>query len=144
MFRKNLKVATCAFLLGIFIAIAAVAFAAEAVSAWRSYSINGIDYENQAMVSNTSGVYGYTWVQSIDYELPPGYMGAAARLYKNGALFYSTAYGYNNEYAYSFAKATSIFSDSGTYYSKGATRGWDTGLQDYRTYDTWQTPSLNY
>ncbi|OPX85590.1 MAG: hypothetical protein A4E53_03399 [Pelotomaculum sp. PtaB.Bin104] len=143
MVRKNLKVVTCAFLLGILIASAAVAFASEAVSAWKPYIINGIDYENQAMVSNTSGAYGYTWVQSIDYQLPPGYMGAMARLYKDGALCRLTDYAYNNGYAYSLAVATSIDSGPGTYYSKGFTRGWDTLLDDYVTYETYKTPSLN-
>ena len=143
MVRKNLKVVTYVFLLGVFIGSAAVAFAAEARSTWKNfpYPVLGHYYRSQAMVSNTNGAYGYTWFESRNEQVPEGYMGVAAGLYRNNALLERTDYSYNNNTAYSWSIATNIYSYSGTYHSRGTVQVYNGDGYDGDT--TNQTPSLN-
>lgn len=124
MVRRNLKVAACAFIVGILFALSAtVVFAATATSPWGYYGpFLDYYYKNQASVTSDypPGVYAITKAaQDGTSNVPTGYMGVKARLYKSDALVASTDWRYNSVPANEIQTGTQNITGSGTYYSKG-------------------------
>ncbi|MEW5952828.1 MAG: hypothetical protein AB1815_03590 [Bacillota bacterium] len=149
MVKRNLKVVFCTFMVGILLGISTAAYAASLSSSWKYYGpVNGYKYKNQAVVSTHSGigVSAHTQVSSDGSgNIPIGYMGAKAMLYKeNGDLWVSTSWEYNDIILYGFAKSTSVQSaSSGSYYySKGKTKAYHG--DGYNEYWTFSSPNIKY
>lgn len=146
MVRKNLKVTVCAFMVGILFAISTtLVFAATAYSPWGYYGpYLGYSYKNRAMVSDDYRLLADTTVANqVSGNIPTGYMGALARLWKDGVLVASTDWYYNGFPCNSISTATPDGSfSSGTYYSKGLSSAYNGS--GYTVYYTFQSPSINH
>lgn len=105
--------------------------------------IKGWSYWNQATVHTGSPrIYASTTVsQNGTSNVPSGYMGALARLYKNSALCASNGYSFNSGPANSLSVPTLSACGSGTYYSYGATAAYNGNGYSY--YYTFKSPSQN-
>ena len=145
---ENIRVKVSTFLLGIILGVSTMSvLAAVAYGEWGYYGpFLGINYQNQAYVGVlSSGVYAGTKVSRNRNEsgnVPIGYMGSQARLFKNDALYSSSTMTYNDEPLWSFSVTTGSTTNTGTYYSKGITAAYNGNGYDY--YYTFASPSQNY
>ncbi len=148
MVKKNLKVTVCAFLVGLFMSISAVAaYAASVYSNWGYYGpINGYSYKNQASLGNNNGYLATgAWVYNqASGNVPAGYMGAKAQLYNsNNQLIDYSDWGYNSSSVNYFGVSISNNNYSHTYYySKGVTAAYNGN--GYTSYNTFQSPNLYF
>jgi len=130
---------------GFILGAGTVAFAGLADSPWGYYGpILGKSYRNQAtVVTGTDHAWAYTYVETTGQEnLPAGYMGALARLYKSGTLCSQQGYTYNDTALAGFSEATFVNCGRGTYYSYGVTKAYNGN--GYNAVFTFQSPSQNY
>lgn len=83
------------FLVVAFVSTVVTAFAFDVYGGYTSMgNINGRDYQNRSMVSDTSG--GYAEVTTVGTaQAPTGHLGAQASLWKSGALCKDTGWYYN-------------------------------------------------
>lgn len=145
---KNIKVKVSTFLLGIILGVSTMSvLAAVAYGEWGYYGpFLGYEYQNQAYVGVlSSGVWAGTTVSRNRNEsgnVPIGYMGCQARLFKDNALYSSSTMTYNDEPLWSFTKITDSTTKTGTYYSKGITAAYNGN--GYSNYYTFASPSQNY
>jgi hypothetical protein len=146
MIKKQIKFVVSSFILGLIIGtLSTVVTAATAYSSYKSYGpINGYSYENRAGVSNDSNLSAETRVGNGSTQIPTGYMGAKARLYKSTTLCISSDWIYNSQLIY--WNTTVILTNGcgdGIYSSKGITAAYNTG-GGYTTFDTYQSPNINH
>ncbi len=145
MVRSHAQVVVCAFMVGILIGVSTtLASAATISSPWGYYGpFLGYSYKNQATVSNDGHLYAYSRAENQQSEnIPTGYMGALAVLYKSDVVCESTGWAYNSGPAVAFYKYTvGPGCGSGIYYSKGLTSAYNG--DGYSEYYTFQSPSIN-
>jgi hypothetical protein len=139
MIKKYLKVALCAFVVGIALAGAAAAFAGLAHGNPIYYGpIDGYSYYNEALVYTGGGCAYAETLESNQGSgnVPTGGMGCLARLYNSsGALVTNTPWEYNSQPMLSFAVFTNDIYTSGTYYSYGIASAYNgNGNTPYYTY----------
>jgi hypothetical protein len=75
-------------------------------------------------------------------DVPTGYMGANAWLYKGSTLVYSSGWVYNDQSRERVYAHTSTDYDSGSYYADGQTKAYYGN--GYYTYDAFQSPIVQY
>lgn len=129
--------------------VAVLLFTSNAVAARATSQISpvagaGYTYYDSATISNAP-IYASTFIYTRNGgNVPPGYMGVAAFLYKGSALCTSTSYSYNSGTSSGISKPTPPGTNcgSGAYRSQGAVKVWQ-GTQ-YFTYGTFSSPNLNY
>lgn len=147
--RQPAKFVIYALVLGVFFGGAGTALAGTASSPYYYYGpVLGYNYDNQAtVVAETSplvGAWAATWVGQDGYlSVPPGYMGAKARLYdSSGILREASNWVYNNSSANAFDVLTPTDSTPGTYYSYGISAAYNGN--GYYTYYTYVSPYQSY
>jgi hypothetical protein len=136
-----------AALLSCVILSAPTAMAGTAVGAWGYYGPQaGIAYRNQnTIVTGSSYAYGNIYIQTqpLGTLAPAGYMGAQARMHKDGVLCRATGWLYNSAGATShFAATSSVPCGEGVYRAQGSSKAW-TGYA-YNTYASFTSPNQNY
>lgn len=102
----------------------------------------GHDYRNQAtIVTNSSTSWAYTDVGTYNpsVNVPAGYMGALARMYKGSALCSQKGYTYNDTSLTEFDEGTFTSCGHGTYYSYGATQAYNGN--GYNSVYTFKSPN---
>ncbi len=120
------------------------ASAATATSPWVYYGpVHGYSYKNRATVSTTPRIYAVTGVYNQSTgNVPSGYLGALARLYRNQTLCTQTGYVYNSGSANGMDVVTTGSScGSGTYYSYGVSKAYNGN--GYDAYFTYESPHLS-
>jgi hypothetical protein len=124
---------------------ASPAVAGNASGSWGYYGPHaGYYYKNQSEVwTNTTVAWAYsTAANQSSGNVPSGYMGILARLFKSdGALCTQRGYRYNSVAANSYSVGTlqSASCGAGSYYSHGVTQAW-TG-SGYQSYWTFRSPN---
>ena len=149
MLKRSIKGSILAFTIGIlFSASVTVAVAATGTSPWYYYGpYQGYSYQNSASVTSSypNGVWADTHVKTQSgATVPAGYMAAWSGLYNSsGQLLQSSG-----KWLYNLAPLAymGISSDewlaSGAFYSKGYTAAYNGN--GYNTFNTYQSPSINY
>lgn len=124
-------------------------YAAYADSSQRDYIVIGYSYYNQASIyvnaSGNTGAHATTGVHSKSGNVPSGYMGYRAGLYKdNGVLCKQTSWKYNSSPLAGTIGGTGYTTScgKGAYFSRGMTAGYNGN--GYFTIETYRSPSLNY
>ena len=151
--RNHARLLACAFLASSAVTATAGVALADQNGANGYYSVGGIEYVNQSILTKfplASIPIGGASVWTDDgLAVASGYMGILPRLYvANGALCSQpSTYDYNGS-------AESIFSDDTSnpdacgsgraYYSYGVTQSWNPSGNDYQSFFTFRTPSQNY
>ncbi|MEE4540353.1 ATP-dependent Lon protease [Streptomyces sp. V4-01] len=120
------------------------ASAATASSSWGAYGpVHGYRYENLAAVTTTSSrVYAVTEAYNAGSgNVPTGYIGVLARLYKGSALCASNGYTYNTAPMPGWSIPTQGNGcGSGTYHSYGVSQAFNGS--SYNAFYTFVSPSL--
>lgn len=134
----------CAMAAAATLVLASPANAASYSSAKIYYGpVNGINYYNESIVSTNGGVSsGYSVVRNGSGNIPGGWSGGQASLYRNGALCHSSS-------LYYYPTATHGWSGlggngscgSGTYNARGSTAAYYGS--GYYYYYTATSPNLN-
>lgn len=148
MRRRGTRLVLCLSLaIGLVLGTALAAVAARATSAWGYMTVDGIDYRNQAAVSDQSSLsraYASTYNESRHQQVPTGYLGVRARLYKGGALCAQHSnYQFNSQPAWGYSASKHADCGSGVYDSRGLTAHWNSSNGSYNAYYTYWTPSIN-
>lgn len=125
------------------------ALAGTASSAYGYYTVNGINYKNNAAINTNHDfnhqAYGVTLVRSTNVKIPSGWAGALPRRHNSsGALLCTGTWTYNSgELAVNTPLNPSgcFINNHSIYSTKGQTRGW-TG-SSYSTYNTFLSPNQN-
>lgn len=134
--------------LGFLMGFVVTAAAGQATSDYGYYTVNTVDYRTQAAINtSTSSHLAYTviLVSPRNKAAPSGWIGASPRLYRgNGNLVCTADYKYNP----SSVAQNAVFNpsgcsryESGTWYSRGATRGWNGS--SYQSFWTFFSPHQN-
>lgn len=121
------------------------AIAGQALSPWGYYGpVSGYNYQNRAEIdTNNTSAWGYTEVETQKgANVPTGYMGTLARLYKGGSLCSQAGYSYNDIRTSYWENEDLNDCGSGNYYSYGATRAYNGN--GYNSYYTFQSPVQGY
>ncbi|WSB17294.1 ATP-dependent Lon protease [Streptomyces albidoflavus] len=119
--------------------------AADAHSPWGYYGpVKGIKYKNRATIADSSRLYASTTAaKNGSGNVPSGYLGALARLYKGSTLCASNGYSYTSGPANSLSVPTlGKGCGKGTYHSYGVTKAY-TG-NGYKAVYTFKSPSVNH
>lgn len=146
--RREARWALCLSLaIGLVFGSATAALAARATSDWGYMTVDSIAYRNQAAVSDQSTftrAYASTRNESRFQQVPTGYLGVRARLYKDSALCVQhSKYQFNDEPAWAFSAPKHGDCGSGVYNSRGLTAHWNSSQGQYNYYYTFWTPSIN-
>lgn len=142
---RKLATAITAFGAAIGIALTSAPANAATVNSWIGpWTADGINYLHYSTISNTP-----LWASSRIYtvngnEVPPGYLGVRARLFKSGALCEATVYRYNTTQTPSFNTATTQACGNGSYNSHGFVAAWVGADGGYSEVFTFPTNPLNY
>ncbi|MFE9247476.1 ATP-dependent Lon protease [Streptomyces sp. NPDC007088] len=118
---------------------------AVSYSPWGYYGpVKGYKYKNRAAIADSSRLYASTTAaRNGSGNVPAGYLGALARLYKGDALCKSAGYAYNSGPANSLSVPTQGNGcGTGAYYSYGATKAYNGN--GYKAVYTFKSPSLNH
>ncbi|MFC7471416.1 hypothetical protein ACFQVA_33725 [Actinomadura keratinilytica] len=119
--------------------------AADAHSPWGYYGpVKGIKYKNRATIADSSRLYASTTAaKNGSGNVPSGYLGALARLYKGNTLCASNGYSYTSGPANSLSVPTlGKGCGKGTYHSYGVTKAY-TG-NGYKAVYTFKSPSVSH
>ncbi|MFD6781124.1 ATP-dependent Lon protease [Streptomyces diastaticus] len=119
--------------------------AAAAYSPWGYYGpVKGYKYKNRAYISDSSRLYASTTAaRNGSGNVPAGYLGALARLYKGSKLCASNGYSYTSGRANSFSVPTlGKGCGAGTYHSYGVTKAYNGN--GYNAVYTLKSPSLSH
>jgi hypothetical protein len=133
----------------IFGVLTGVAYAGTAASAYGYYTVNGIQYENQAAINTIPSYYhesyGVTLVTPYSGgPAPTGWVGALPVTYKNGVLYCTGTWSYNSAPLANGAwlNPSGCFNYvADIWSSKGETRGWNGS--GYGTWYTFMSPNQN-
>lgn len=145
MFEENYKFIIITFIIGLFLGISTMAYAAYADSPWGYYGPHlGYSYRNQASVSDGPFLNAQTEVRvQYDFFVPTGYMGAQGRLFKGDVALKTSIMKYNSGTAGGIIWGTDNGTfPAGAYYSKGVSAAYNGN--GYNNYYTFQSPSINY
>lgn len=142
--KRNFKFCVSIFLAGIILGLSSIpVFAGSTESSWGYYGpISGYNYKNRAVLNvDGNGQLALTSVfKDGSGTVPSGYMGAQARLFKDGSLYKYSTMQYSSSEASAFAVSTGYHDGgSGTYYSYGITAAYNGN--GYDTYYTFKSPS---
>ncbi len=143
--KSNFKFRVSILLVGIILGVSTMVFAGSTISEWGYYGpYSGYSYKNRALLDVDGN--GQNAMTSVYYTgsgtVPSGYMGAQARLFKNGSLYKYSTMQYNSSADYGFVASTGYASGgSGTYYSYGITAAFNGN--GYNNFYTFQSPSQN-
>lgn len=145
--RNNVKIVTCALLLGIFLSVTSMmAYATTAYSGFKLYGpVNGYGYKNRAIAYSDNNEFVSARVVACtadaDIMIPVGYMGVRPDMYKSdGQLMWTGSWIYNSDKVHSIIGST----DAGSIvsiYSKGITAAYNGN--GYNTYSTYQSPVID-
>lgn len=109
----------------------------------------GIQYRNQATIvvngTGWSGAVAYTGAYTYpSRNVPAGYIGVLARLYRGTTLVKQAGYFYNDTSLSGMSRSTwpPYTAVHAAYYSYGATRAYNGN--GYNSFYTYKSPSLNY
>ncbi|WP_436739406.1 ATP-dependent Lon protease [Streptomyces sp. BBFR102] len=130
---------------GLLAAFTPQAAAATAHSPWGYYGpVKGIKYKNRATIANSSRLYASTTAaKDGNGNVPAGYLGALARLYKGNTLCASNGYSYTSGPANSLSVPTlGKGCGAGTYHSYGVTKAYNGN--GYNAVYTLKSPSLGH
>lgn len=133
---------------GALLTVLATAAPASAVSTassiWSTYTVIGIPYKNQAVVSNATIMTGYVNVARTDGgTIPAGWSSGQASLYLNGALCSSAAMTYYPYETPSWSGGTTFGNcGHGNYTTRGSTGAYNGSGYNY--YYTATSPILAY
>ncbi|MFD4990326.1 ATP-dependent Lon protease [Streptomyces sp. NPDC058374] len=119
--------------------------AAAAYSPWGYYGpIKGYKYKNRAYITDSSRLYASTTAaKDGGGNVPAGYLGALARLYKGNTLCASNGYSYTTGPANSLSVPTlGNGCGAGTYHSYGVTKAYNGN--GYNAVYTLKSPSLGH
>ncbi|ABK05568.1 hypothetical protein Arth_4397 (plasmid) [Arthrobacter sp. FB24] len=103
------------------------------------YTVSGIQYENFARVSTSTGqATAESWARRVGGNTPVGYAGARGRLFTSGGSLSCEGVDRYNPSTGSYAVGSSCARySSGTWYSYGVTQGWNgTGYTAVYTFRT--------
>ncbi|PLX13904.1 MAG: hypothetical protein C0594_00690 [Marinilabiliales bacterium] len=143
--RRNLKLALCTFIVGMFVALSAIAFAGIASSPYKNYGpYSGYYYKNQASIT-TSDSFGASAGTSVECStnVPTGYMGAIARLYtSSGVQVNNSGWTYNDSPVAAIILGGPWYKTRGTYYSFGITAAYTSN--GYVNVNTYASPYQTY
>lgn len=116
------------------------ASAGDASSSWGYYTINGVQYRNQATISTVSGrASAWTNVGTTSGCASSGWMGLRARLFNSaGSLIQESTIAYNSGCTSLMDRVTTRYA-GGAWFSYGVTWGW-TGSSYSPSY-TYQSPN---
>lgn len=144
LISKQIRFLFMVFIVGIIMGtLSSVVMAASNTSLKKTYSVFGYFYYNEATINAELGNYvGASTYAESDDEIPTGYMGVNARLYKNTTLCTSTGFSYNGSSTYGMGTGTSGDCGSGSYKSNGQSAAWNGS--SYNNYDTYDTVFLPY
>lgn len=138
-----------AVVVGVALGAAAPAFASFYQAQFRSYTQNGVHYDNTSQIDDYTGSKRSTAIVTYDGTgtLPAGYMGASARAYLNGlgVLCYQGMYQYNASGEYSVDAYFTIPAHCPTaasYYSQGQTAAINGAGGGYTLFYTFATNAL--
>ncbi|WP_144938536.1 hypothetical protein [Paenibacillus sp. 32O-W] len=142
--NKQIRFMVMIFIVGVIMGtLSSIVMASSATSIKKSYSVNGYHYFNQATIHAEADNYvtAVLYAESA-YEVPAGYIGVNARLYKNTSLCTSTGMSYNGNPIYGMGISTGGACGSGSYKANGVSAAWNG--TSYNTYDSYDTPFLPY
>ncbi|MEU5539965.1 ATP-dependent Lon protease [Streptomyces sp. NPDC020362] len=134
----------CLLASGLLGAFVPQASAATAYSPWAYYGpVYAHYYKNRAWVGTSSRIYAVTDVYNQSTtNVPAGYMGALARLYRNQVLCTQTGYAYNTGPAAGMSvPTTGNACGSGAYYSYGVSKAYNGN--GYNAYFTYESPHVS-
>jgi hypothetical protein len=141
--RTWLAIPVAVFLAGFLVMfIPAAANAGVADSAYGYYTVYGHQYQNQAIISTSTGsAVGFTYNSWYTGSNPTGWAGAQGRVFSSGGTLechgtieYNSAPGY-------VAGSDCVYYASGAYYSYGVAYGWNGS--GYSPFYTYKSPNQN-
>ncbi len=139
--RKIVIAIAAAFVASVFVGLGNAANAGQATSALGYYTVNGHQYQNQAVIwTQTNYAYATTINGWSSGTATSGWAGARGRLFTSGGTLscegantYNSA-GVNNATGLSCSRST-----SGAWYSYGVALGWNGS--GYTSFYTYQSPN---
>lgn len=131
IFRRGFR-RTCTAVLGAAACTAAFAAPADAqtLTGWTAPTppgANGVIYMHNSSITNSPTTFATTNIYTMTgVQVPRGYMGARARLFKSGILCEATAYAFNTGSATQLSASTTAYCGPGWYNSHGVVQYWGT------------------